>query len=242
MREFSTLFLTGDAELFNICRTPFADSGGDITLMRSLKEALRLAGEHPSSVLLADCDGNQEIAKLGGGEAFFRKARELTPKLVLVGIVEQGAPTQKILGLLKAGANDVVQKPLRPRVLAEQVKALARLYSKTAKKQSRLSSKTLQLNLDVASRRCYFKVDDGAGSQRVELRLTRLEFAVLHLLLERKHKLVTYDEFRKRLWPHAASGGDITHTLLMHLTNIRKKLKGSSVQIDNLWGEGFRLD
>ncbi|MFA5161763.1 MAG: winged helix-turn-helix domain-containing protein [Elusimicrobiales bacterium] len=245
MEQLLVLFLTADSELVNFCRVPFSDAGCQLSGAGGWKDAARVTRSGMPAAVIVDCAAKTSVFGQVPPEEYLAKARQSFPAAVIVAVLEEGATPQKVLSLLQSYVNEVAVRPLRPRVFAEQIKALVRLRERKKPAPARkMLSGAMELSMDVPGRRCYFKVKKEGQPQptQVEISLTRSEFSILRVLLENKHKLVSYDDFKQRLWPGKAYSREIMHTLAVHMASIRRKLEGSAIKIDNLWGEGFRLD
>ena len=240
--NLETIILTLDEALFTSCRYRFAESRVSVTLARDpagFKAALR---EKPVAAVILDSAWSQRILGLSAEEAVVKLAPLLAPRVIMV-LAEQDILPEQVVKLLKLGAHDVVAKPVKPRLLAEQVRALVRVFERKKKQEKKIfSSPSNALVMDYPGRRCYISAESGGPALlKKDVRLTRVEFQVLYLLLRKKGEVATYDEFRAHLWPAAASPKEIIHTLHQLTTNIRKKLAASQVKIENLRTEGFRL-
>jgi len=245
MKQLLALFLTTDAELVNFCRVPFSDAGCQLAGVNNWKDVSQVTRSGLPDAVIVDCSSKTSIFGAAPQAEYLAKAHQAFPGAVLTGLLEASATPQNVLSLLQLHVNEVIVRPVRPRVFAEQIKAMVRLRErKKAAPPRKMLSGAMELSMDVPGRRCYFKVkkDGQAQPTKVEISLTRSEFAILKILLENKRMLVTYDEFKQRLWPSTAYSREIMHTLAVHIASIRRKLEGSAVRIDNLWGEGFRLD
>ncbi|MDD2804059.1 MAG: winged helix-turn-helix domain-containing protein [Elusimicrobiales bacterium] len=234
-----TVLLSTDDALFTSCRLRFSESGVGIALARdaaSFREALRSA---PAGAVILDAAHTGPILGLSTEDAVAKLARSLSSRVILV-LAEPGVPPSMVVKLLELGAHDVVQKPLKPRILAEQLKALVRVFARSGKPQKKFTPAPGDLlAVDYPARRCF--VRDGEGGRPREVRLTRAELQVVYLLLQKKGALAAYADFREALWPDADSARQITHILHQLVTNIRRKLAPAPVRIENLRAEGFRL-
>ena len=124
-------------------------------------------------------------------------------------------------------------------MIAEQVKALVNFAAAGIKKtRKKISLADGSIIVDLAARRCFVGGDDGAAR---EVGLTGNEFRILTLLVPRKGALVTYMDFKNKLWPDRLFQAEVKHSLLQHLTDLRKKLGPAGAGIENVWGEGFRI-
>lgn len=240
--NLEAVILTQDDSLLTACRSRFAESRVGITLARDsagFKAALR---EKEIGAVILDSLYAESILDTGVEEAVVKLSVLLAPRVLLV-LADQNIPPDQVVKLLKLGAHDVVPKPVKPRILAEQLKALVRVFTRKQKQDKKiLSSPASALVMDYPRRRCYIKAEsNGLLSVKKDVRLTRIEFQVLYFLLQKKGAVVTYEDFREHLWPTAASSKEIIHTLHQLATNIRKKLSACPVKLENLRAEGFRL-
>lgn len=240
--HFEAVLLTKEEGLFNSFLSAFRD--GEVGLSQAgtsgdLKTILR---EKPVNAVILDAAHTQGILSLTIEEAVARLSPLLAPRVILV-LLERNAPAAQTVALLGAGAHEVSAKPVRPRILAEQIKALIRAYGPgPGRDQNIFSSPNNFLVMDYQKRRCFVKdLEEGLVPSKREIVFTKVEFQVLHLLLAGKGALVTYETFRRHLWPTARSHREIIHTLHQLVTNIRKKIGRAPVKIDNLRSEGFRL-
>ncbi|MDA8244800.1 MAG: winged helix-turn-helix domain-containing protein [Elusimicrobia bacterium] len=238
--KLQAVILTGDEALFSSLRLRFAESGVSLSLARdasALNSALRYSS--PSALIL---DSASAAAVLGlPPEEAVAKLAAIKGRRALLALAEEAAAPGTVVRLLELGAHDVAQKPLKPRILAEQLKALVRVFAAApaARRREIRTSFAGSLEMDYPARRCF--IANGRAGAKKEVRLTKIEFQVLYLLLRRKGAVVTYADFAERLWPAAVSPGSVTHTLHQLVTNIRKKIASCPVRIENLRAEGFRL-
>jgi|GEM_PF-1588073 len=241
--DLETVILTEDESLLTACKLRFAESGVAITPARdgaAFRSALR--NKNIGAVIL-DSAYAEGILGSSAEEAVAKLSALLAPRVLMV-LTDQNIPPDQAVRLLKLGAHDVVPKPVKPRILAEQLKALVRVFKPRQKSEKRTSLSFGALVMDYPRRRCYIKEEDDvllSPAPRKDIRLTRIEFQVLYLLLQKKGAVATYDDFRTHLWPTAASSKEIIHTLHQLTTNIRKKIAACPVKIENLRAEGFRL-
>ena len=80
-----------------------------------------------------------------------------------------------------------------------------------------------------------------AAVAKKEIKLTRTEYAVLKLLMQNQGQVVTKSLLLDRI---SEDTPDCTeNSLKMHISNLRKKLRGADGQdhIEAVWGIGFRL-
>jgi two-component system, OmpR family, response regulator len=125
-----------------------------------------------------------------------------------------------------AGADDYLAKPYRLRELLARIAALLR-RGEVKRSLHRFGGYTL----DEAAR----TVEGPKGP----VPLTRKEFDVLLMLLERKGEVLSRDDILDRVW-----GADVVvdvHTVDNFVSSLKKKLKGDGFELKTVRGVGFRL-
>lgn len=137
------------------------------------------------------------------------------------------------IDLLKSGADDYITKPFEIREVQARIEVqLRRKGPKEGAEERKIVYKDMTLDKDT------FTVTTGG----CELpRLTRQEFAILELLLSHPKKVYSKEEIFEYAWQEPYVGE--TKTLDVHISNIRKKLKGVSdtEYIETIWGIGYRI-
>ena len=239
---FETVILTKDESLFELCRLGFKDGLAGAYQAGSLAQLKNILREKTISAVILDASSVRETMGLTIEDSVSKLAPSLSPRIIIA-VLEQNAIPAQTVKLLEYGAHDVVMKPLRPRVLVEGIRALIRVFCPPPHKTRNIfASQNNFIVMDYQQRRCYAKdIGDDAVPSKKEIKFTKVEFQVLRLLLAGKGALVSYDDFRRHLWPTVQFSKEITHTLHQLVTNIRKKLSQTPVKIENLRGEGFRL-
>lgn len=113
----------------------------------------------------------------------------------------------------RLGVDDYVTKPYSPRLLVARAAAVLRRTGQPSRKERGEHVQAGALDLDVQS----FEVrKDGQP-----IRLTPLEFRILHILAANKGRVVPYDRLIEYAWGH--EGGSPSH-LKIRICSIRKKL------------------
>lgn len=241
--KLDAVLLTETESLFSSLRYRFAESGVGLALARGRNDFKNALRKGSVGAVILDSAAAEGILNLSIEEAVVKLAPALAPRILMV-LADPGISPEQIVKLLKLGAHDVVQSPVKPRILAEQMKALVRVFGRRKKRDRKtLSSPSHFLVMDYPRRRCFITDPDGGPpSAGKDVRLTKAEFQVLYFLLQKKGAVVTYEDFRGRLWPTAYSTKDIIHTLHQLTANIRKKIASCPVKIENVRAEGFRLN
>jgi two-component system phosphate regulon response regulator PhoB len=163
------------------------------------------------------------------GIEFVRRIRE-TPGGMGVGIVLlcEHTDARMRLDALTAGVDDVMDVPVGVQEFLLRIATLSRRVSRT----ERTSGVTTAgpLTLDVHARRVTVDGND--------VHLSRLEFSVLQVLIERCGRLVTRNELLSIIW----TDHDVTPRALdVRISQIRKKLGDVGDVIETVRGEGYIL-
>lgn len=123
-----------------------------------------------------------------------------------------------IVTAMDMGGDDFIAKPFAFSVLTAKINAVLRRTYSFSGMGSLLEHKGLRLNLSDATAEF-----DGAG-----VSLTRNEFKILQLLMERAGNMVTRDAIMMQLWESESFIDD--NTLTVNVARIRKKLKEIGVE------------
>ena len=136
----------------------------------------------------------------------------LDSQLPIVMLTERDEEEDVMRGF-RLGVDDYVSKPYSARLLAARVAAVLRRTVQTVRRQRTESVQAGSFDLDVNS----FEVrKDGR-----QIRLTPLEFRILHILAANKGRVVPYERLIEYAWGH--EGGSPSH-LKIRICSIRKKL------------------
>ena len=136
---------------------------------------------------------------------------------------------EKVVGL-ESGIDDYVTKPFSAPELIARIKALLRRVSNTT------INKTLKyagIEVDQKSHTVY--------CNKKQLKLSPIEFQILHVLIQTPEIVVKRDVLIKKIW--GMNQGIEARTLDVHITRLRKGLtdKGSTEFIKTIRSVGYKL-
>lgn len=160
---------------------------------------------------------------------------EVLPKIKDIPVIIMSAKGEvhKKVDLLLGGAADYVTKPFDVDELLARIQVQLR---NLAKEEGKTARKVLSFDQIAMEPERQSVVVDG-----LEIHLTRTEFAILKTLLQNPSQVVTKSILLDRI---SQDTPDCTEeSLKVHVSNLRKKLKGPSGKdyIEAVWGIGFKM-
>jgi DNA-binding response OmpR family regulator len=135
----------------------------------------------------------------------------------------------KILGL-ELGADDYLTKPFNPRELVARVRAILRRTNPDIRPET--APRTLaDVTIDPA------RHEVSVAGHRLALR-TR-EFELLLALVDHAGLVLSREQLLDLAWEHDYYG--TSRTVDVHVAQLRDKLAESQLQIETVWGKGYKL-
>jgi DNA-binding response OmpR family regulator len=170
-------------------------------------------------LMLPVIDGWEVCRRLRAGEQ-----RDLP----IVMLTARDDDVDKIVGL-ELGADDYMTKPFNPRELVARVKAILRRSERAGAPGQTI--RVGDLTIDPARR------EVRVGERLLDLRAK--EFECLRTLAENKSIVLSREKLLELAWGYDFAGQ--TRTVDVHVAHLRRKMAGSSVQIETVAGVGYKL-
>ena len=158
-----------------------------------------------------------------------RKVRAWNNKLPIIMLTARDEDIDKIIGL-ELGADDYLSKPFNPRELVARVKAVLR--------RSETSSLAENNIITIAD----LKIDPGKREVTCQGQIINLrtqEFEVLMVFAQNIGLVLSRERLLSLAWGYDYFGN--TRTVDVHVAQLRRKLKNSSVKINTVTGIGYKL-
>jgi DNA-binding response OmpR family regulator len=221
----SELILVVDDEpaIVELARLYLEREGFQVEWAGDGEKALSLVRQHRPALIVLDV----MLSKLDGFEVCKRLRAESDPTAIII-LTARDEDIDKILGL-ELGADDYLTKPFNPRELVARVKAILRRAER-----SMLSIEVIHLgNLVVDATRHEVRVND------IPINLRAQEFELLTILIGQPGRVFTREQLLQMAWGFDFLGQ--TRTVDVHIAQLRRKLAGSTSQIETVTGIGYRL-
>ena len=184
------------------------------------KEALKVAKDFLPDLVLLDL----MMPEMDGIETCIEFREDKILKDCLIAILTARAEDYSQIAGLNAGADDYINKPIKPRVLLSRIKALLR---RTESKVN--SDSNVELEIDTEK---YVAILKGE-----EMLLPKKEFELLALLFSKPGKVFTREVILARVWGDDIIVGD--RTIDVHIRKLREKL--GNQYIKTVKGVGYKL-
>ncbi len=126
-----------------------------------------------------------------------------------------------------AGADDYINKPIKPRVLLSRIKALLR------RSPGEKGSESVDMGGIRIDRESYLVIKDGR-----EINLPRKEFELLSLLASKPGKVFAREEILNRVWGDEVVVGD--RTIDVHIRKLREKIGEDFIR--TVKGVGYKFE
>ena len=184
------------------------------------KEALLIAKDFLPDLVLLDL----MMPEMDGIETCIEFRENKLLKDALIAILTARAEDYSQIAGLNAGADDYINKPIKPRVLISRIKALLR---RTQPKANSVSNSELDIDIEK-----YVAILRGE-----EMLLPKKEFELLALLFSKPGKVFTREVILARVWGDDIIVGD--RTIDVHIRKLREKI--GNQYIKTVKGVGYKL-
>ena len=219
------LIVDDEPDILEFLQYNLDKNGFDTVTALNGKDAIRLADEHVPDLILLDImmpvmDGVETCVHL-------RQNDKLDGTLIAF-LTARGEEYSQIAGL-DAGADDYIQKPIRPRLLLSRINALTRRRQVKGEGQT----KALEVDRIRIDPERYEATLDGQA-----MTLAKKEFEILMMFCTHPGKVFTRDEIFRKVWGYSESIA--SRTIDVHISKLRDKLGGGYIK--TLKGVGYKLD
>jgi DNA-binding response OmpR family regulator len=220
------LLVDDDVDLLDVTSYALRREGFNVISAPDGVQALRRWEADQPDVVVLDVG----LPKLSGFEVL-RKIQQSGTTPVIMLTAQRGE--EEIIKGFRLGADDYVTKPFSPRELSMRIRAVGRRGTRATEELAARELRVGSMVLDVEAHEVRI------GERLV--RLTRLEFRILHLLGSNAGRVVSSSRLVEYAWGY--DGGEVG-LLKTHICHIRKKLKLPRGQLGDILavpGVGYGL-
>jgi two-component system alkaline phosphatase synthesis response regulator PhoP len=198
--------------------------GFEVFTSNNGRDAIKIAVKEKPELIILDV----MMPDLDGIETC-RVIRE-TPELkdVLIAFLTARNEDYSQIAGFDAGADDYINKPIKPRVLISRVKALLRRSGKMSG-----SEDLLQINGFTIDRERYLILKENE-----QINLPKKEFELIALLASKPGKVFTREDILKSVWGDDVVVGD--RTIDVHIRKLREKLGDNYIR--TIKGVGYKFE
>ncbi|MBT9146263.1 MAG: Transcriptional regulatory protein WalR [candidate division WS2 bacterium] len=218
------LIVDDEPDILEIIQFNLNKEGYDTRIAQNGKKALEIAKEFKPQLVLMDI----MMPQMDGVEAC-RQMRELN-SMKDAYIIFLTARTEEFseVAAFEAGANDFINKPIKPRALLSRIEAAFRRNSSSSKDNTKLIFN--DLTIDKSSYTVVYKNNPVV--------LPKKEFELLSFLAQNPNKVFTRDDLLQNIW-----GSDVyvlARTVDVHVRKVREKIGDG--YIATVKGVGYKFE
>ncbi|MES2836407.1 MAG: response regulator transcription factor [Bacteroidota bacterium] len=225
INDYKILIVDDEPDILEFLSYNLRKEGYSVYTANNGKEGLEAAKRvHPHliilDVMMPEIDGIETCREI--------RATDGLKNTLIAFLTARSEDYSQIAGF-DAGADDYINKPIKPRVLVSRIQALLRRFS-NAEEKSLPSVDVGGLKID---RERFNVIKDGE-----EINLPKKEFELLSLLATKPGKVFTREEILERVW-----GGDVVvgdRTIDVHIRKLREKL--GEEYIKTVKGVGYKFE
>lgn len=218
----TVLVVDDERNIVQLIKLYLSKEGYQVETAYDGQEALTKCRTGKPSLVLLDL----MMPGLDGWEVCRQLRRESDIPIII--LTARNDDVDKIVGL-ELGADDYLTKPFNPRELVARVKAVLRRYQVGVK-----PTRVLELG--------NLRIDPERREATVEgkpLNLRAKEFDLLATFARNVGIVLSRERLLDLIWGYDYEGD--LRTIDVHITWLREKLVGSTVQIQTVWGIGYKL-
>jgi two-component system alkaline phosphatase synthesis response regulator PhoP len=221
--KIKVLLVDDEPDILEFISYNLVKEGFEVFTCGNGKDAIEMARQQRPQIIILDV----MMPDLDGIETcrVIRDIPELKDVLIAF-LTARNEDYSQIAGF-DAGADDYINKPIKPRVLVSRVKALLRRQGNS------VEDAIVDVNGFVIDREKYLIKKDN-----LSINLPKKEFELSALLASRPGKVFTREDILKNVWGDDVVVGD--RTIDVHIRKLREKLGDSYIR--TIKGVGYKFE
>ena len=230
MQDLNVLVVDDDREIVNVIEIYLKNEGLNVLKAYDGIQAIQQLRENEIHLILMDI----MMPELDGIQTTLKIREQNQIPIILVSA--KGEDTDKIIGL-NLGADDYIVKPFNPLELVARVKSQLRRYV-TFSGSFGERDDVLQCDGLVINNTTKEVLVDGEP-----VRLTPIEYKILHLLMQNQGRVFSIDEIYEKVWNEPSFNAE--NTVAVHIRRIREKIEFDPKKpkyLKVVWGLGYKIE
>lgn len=208
MSNRKILLVDDEQDILDLIGYNLEKEGFEVHMANNGREAIDIALRVIPDLILLDV----MMPEMDGMETCMEmRERSQLDNSMIAFLTARGEDYSQIAGF-DAGADDYINKPIKPRVLVSRVKALMRRHENSGANRRTFSARGVSIDKDR-----YVVLKDGE-----ELNLPKKEFELLALLISQPGRVFTREVILSSVWGNDVIVGD--RTIDVHIRKLREKL------------------
>ena len=231
---YNILVCDDDKEIVEAIEIYLQQEGYNVLKAYNGKEAMEIVSTQTVHLIILDL----MMPELDGIHTTLEIRKKSSIPIIILSAKSQDA--DKILGL-NIGADDYVTKPFNPLELVARVKSQLRRYTTLGN-----ISEGEETGEEHVYRTGGLVVNDDRKEVTVDgesVKLTRIEYNILLLLIQNKGKVFSIDQIYEKIWKEEAFYAD--NTVTVHIRHIREKIEidpKNPKYLKVMWGIGYKIE
>ncbi len=233
--KYRILVCDDEKEITDAIEIYLSQEGYEVLKAFDGNEAIRILEKEPVHLLIIDL----MMPGLDGMNAVLKIRKNMKSSIPIIILSAKSQDTDKIMGL-NYGADDYITKPFSPLELVARVKSQLRRYTSLGTISDEEVEKANVFHSGG------LVIDDDKKEVQVDgtvVRLTRIEYNILLLLLKNKGKVFSIDQIYEKIWKEEAFCAD--NTVTVHIRHIREKIEidpKNPKYLKVMWGIGYKVE
>ena len=232
--NYTILVCDDEKEITDAIEIYLTQEGYTVLKAYNGNEAIDILNKEKVHLLIIDL----MMPGMDGMTAVLKIRKTMQSGIPIIILSAKSKDTDKIMGL-NYGADDYITKPFSPLELVARVNSQLRRYTSLGT----ITEPEKQSNVFCSGG---LVIDDDKKEVSVNgesVRLTRIEYNILLLLLQNKGKVFSIDQIYEKIWNEEAFCAD--NTVTVHIRHIREKIEidpKNPKYLKVMWGIGYKVE
>lgn len=223
-KEAKILLVDDEPDILELLKFNLVKEGFDVETADNGKLGIEIASKFKPDIILLDV----MMPEMDGIETCIRLRENKDLKNTIIAFLTARNEDYSQIAGFESGADDYINKPVKPRVLISRVRALLRRSGGAVEREQQISASGISIN-----RERYIVTKNGE-----DLSLPKKEFELLALLMSKPGKVFTRDTILNDVWGQEIIVGD--RTIDVHIRKLREKI--GEDHIKTVKGVGYKFD